>query len=583
MRRLAAWVAVGALAAVAALPLATPTPAGPGAAAEEFSAARAILHVDHVAAEPHPMGSAAIVRVRRYLTGQIRALGLDPELQTVTAPDWFGGSGRPIAVVNVLARIEGTDPTGAIVLMGHYDTVPTTPGANDDAAAVATLLEAGRAVLAGAPLRNDVILLFTDGEEPAPRYGATAFVEEHPWAQDVALVVNFEAVGGSGPSTLVETSGPSGVLIRRLADASQPAAWSFLTAITEALGGSDTDFAPFRAKGVAGYHFAYLRGSAIYHTALDTPDAVHRGSLQHHGDQALGVARRFGDVDLGAHGASGDATFFTVPGRLVVRYPNWCVLPLALLAMTALAAVAGDRARRRPRWGRALGGGAGVATLVVLAAALVAVASWRTYLAVWPTPGVGGSYLFLGVLVLLAALGWSVGTGAIARRWGDVDVRFGVLAWWVGLSTLTAIWLPGASYLFVWPALVGTLAILVPDVGSSRSAVGAFRLAVVAGTALVLLVPALDMLFQLAQPRPGNPDSEVVDVVAIVALLVVLVIGLLDPVVRAAANRGSTHRPSGADELPLAVPSMATEHVLGDGDGEREDHGDDRRDDGPQA
>ena len=46
--------------------------------------------------------------------------------------------------------------------MAHYDTFPTTVGANDNSAAVAAILETGRAILAGPPLRNDVILLFTD-------------------------------------------------------------------------------------------------------------------------------------------------------------------------------------------------------------------------------------------------------------------------------------------------------------------------------------------------------------------------------------------------------------------------------------
>ncbi|MBK9178405.1 MAG: M20/M25/M40 family metallo-hydrolase [Acidimicrobiales bacterium] len=548
MRRVAAWIAMGALAVVAALPLATPAPAGPGAPAEEFSAARAMSHVERVAEEPHPIGSPAIVRVRRYLTGQLRALGLDPELQTVTAPDWFGGSDRPVAVVNVLARIEGADPTGAIVLMGHYDTVPTTPGANDDAAAVATLLETGRALLAGPPLRNDVILLFTDGEEPAPRFGATAFVEQHRWAPDVGLVVNFEAVGGSGPSTLVETNGPGRALIGALADvSSQPAAWSFLTAIADGLGGSDTDFSPFRAEGIPGYHFAYLRGSPIYHTARDTPAAVSRGSLQHHGDHALALTRRFGRADLGALGPSGDASFFTVPGSLVIRYPAWWVLPLALLAAVALGAAVAGGARRGLRSGSALAAGVGVVTVLLLIAAVLTVAAWRLIIVIWPSPGVGASYLGLAVLVALSAATWFLGSRAAARRWGEPDIWFGVFAWWAGLALLTAIWLPGASYVFAWPALVGSLALLVPADGGSGPAAGVLRLVVVAGTALVLVVPALDVLFQLAQPRPGNPGSEMVDVVAFVAVMVVLVAGLVDPLVRAVAGRdGCDSRPDAA-------------------------------------
>lgn len=91
--------------------------------------------------------------------------------------------------------------------MGHCDTVPASPGANDDAAAVAAVLETARALLAGHRLRNDVILLFTDGEEPAPRYGSAAFVAEHPWAADIEFVINLEAIGSGGPSSLVAAVG----------------------------------------------------------------------------------------------------------------------------------------------------------------------------------------------------------------------------------------------------------------------------------------------------------------------------------------------------------------------------------------
>ena len=49
--------------------------------------------------------------------------------------------------------------------MAHYDSVPFGPGAADDGAGVVTLLETARALKAGPPLKNDVIFLFTDGEE----------------------------------------------------------------------------------------------------------------------------------------------------------------------------------------------------------------------------------------------------------------------------------------------------------------------------------------------------------------------------------------------------------------------------------
>ena len=53
--------------------------------------------------------------------------------------------GRP----NVLVRLPGREPGKAVLISGHYDSVPTSPGAYDCANCVATLLEALRAVKAG--------------------------------------------------------------------------------------------------------------------------------------------------------------------------------------------------------------------------------------------------------------------------------------------------------------------------------------------------------------------------------------------------------------------------------------------------
>ena len=61
----------------------------------------------------------------------------------------------------------------------HYDSMPMTPGAADCGSCVATLLETARALLAGPPLQNDVILVFTDDEELDPMAGADAFVPGH--------------------------------------------------------------------------------------------------------------------------------------------------------------------------------------------------------------------------------------------------------------------------------------------------------------------------------------------------------------------------------------------------------------------
>ena len=103
--------------------------------------------------------------------------------------------------------MKGQGPSGkkALMLCAHYDSVPTGPGASDNAAGVAVVLETLRALKAGPPLERDVIALFPDGEENG-FHGSRLFVDEHPWAKDVSVVLNFDARGNSGPSIMFETS-----------------------------------------------------------------------------------------------------------------------------------------------------------------------------------------------------------------------------------------------------------------------------------------------------------------------------------------------------------------------------------------
>ena len=121
--------------AVALSSLIPPAVVAADASGSEFSAERAMEHVAVIAAEPHPMGSPAIGRVREYIGEQLDALGVEVEFQSGTTRNAFG-SGELISIVNVIGRIPGTASTGAVVMIAHHDTVPATPGANDNSAAV---------------------------------------------------------------------------------------------------------------------------------------------------------------------------------------------------------------------------------------------------------------------------------------------------------------------------------------------------------------------------------------------------------------------------------------------------------------
>jgi hypothetical protein len=153
MRHWGVWVLIAGCVAVATLPLVPPSPDS-----DEFSVTRAMSHVTEIGHSPHPIGSLENERVRSYLIGALADLGLSPQTQAVPVMDYFGTPGNTVDVVNVFARVKGTGEEDAVALVAHYDTVPTTPGANDNSVSVAILLEVAQAVVASEPFKNDVIL-----------------------------------------------------------------------------------------------------------------------------------------------------------------------------------------------------------------------------------------------------------------------------------------------------------------------------------------------------------------------------------------------------------------------------------------
>jgi len=209
------WLTVGVLGVAvwaAVQSFAPPSVGSAPALASEFSAERAMRHLKVIAQGPHPIGTVDNARVREYLLDQLRSLNLSPEVQTATGtylnnfygPPYFAG--RP---QNVVARLKGRDSTGAVLLMAHYDSVPTGPGAADDGSGVVALLETARALRSAPPLRNDVLFVFTDGEE-AGLLGAQAFVDEHPWFRQVRVALAFDSGGACGPLTMLFGSHPNG-------------------------------------------------------------------------------------------------------------------------------------------------------------------------------------------------------------------------------------------------------------------------------------------------------------------------------------------------------------------------------------
>lgn len=280
---------------------AVPDPRPVTSAATSFSADRAMRHLDAIARESRFLGSRHHDAAREYIVEELRRLGLRPELQRTAVVNTFTGSDEPEAgtVTNVIARLPGYASSGTVALNAHYDSGAGGPGASDCGGCVAALLETVRALRSASLLRNDVVFVFTDGEENGD-LGAAAFAQQHPLMRDVDAVLNWETVGSHGPSIL--TSSNSSSLVRSTIEAAPSArVYSVLPSLFRgALGAQQlaTDTQEYMDRGAAGVQFTYLRGTTDYHTRLDNVDRLDRGSLQMHGDYGVSVARNLGGKAL---------------------------------------------------------------------------------------------------------------------------------------------------------------------------------------------------------------------------------------------------------------------------------------------
>ncbi|MEO6085822.1 MAG: M20/M25/M40 family metallo-hydrolase [Umezawaea sp.] len=522
-------VALGALSLLAFRP---PAAAPADAAVTEFSAARVEGDLREIAQRPHPLGTADHTRVRDHVVEAARAAGAEVQVESGEVVRTEPGRPARVAVVrNVVAKVPGSDPAlsggRALLLVSHYDSVPTGPGAADDGAAVASMLEAIRVLKASGGARNDVVFLFTDGEELGS-LGARSFVRQHGIA-GFGAVLNWEARGSGGPVVMFETSAANAGLVDAFAGASsRPIANSLAYEVYRRMP-NYTDFTVFRDAGATGLNAAFIEGLHDYHSPNDGVDALDRDTVQHHGESMTGMVRALGDRDLRQLDGR-TAVYFDLFGRVLVHYPVWVALVLAAVTVAALVllVVAGVRRGRLRLGGAAVVAGAAFGGVVVTAALCFAL--W--WLLTLVRPGLAAlplsepydrGWFIAGFTVVAVAVLLLV--SKLVRGKSHAEVLAGGLLLMAVLLAVVAVLVPGGTYLFQWPLLAGlpalwwavdretaglplaalapavTAVLFVPIVSTLTVALGigfaggAMAIAVLAGALVLPLFAAL--------PRPG--------------------------------------------------------------------------------
>lgn len=361
---------------------------------------------------------------------------------------------------NLLARFG--PPGKALLIMAHYDSVPSSPGAIDNAAAVGVLIELAK-VLGDSP--RPVILMFTANEETG-LVGAEAFAERR--GSEIDFAIALDLIGGdgelvvNGASTLIGSAE-----LAWLARGAERAGVTLRAPLAHRVlsrwwpQAERSDHGPFTRRGIRAMHF-YHRGNdgdwidLAYHSAEDVPARVHRESV----DELARVLYALTREPIPAH--DGDGFWLPVASNTVV--PRWGLLALCLACYGAIALLATTRRRRE---GRGLGLLVAIPCYAAGAAAIILLEHLLG--GGHPAPWLHAPLRWLsGELLLLAGL-----VGLLSRfvarfvSWGG-ERRYLALSV-ISLLAIGTAWLVAGAAELAWVWLVpALLASVSPRLGGAR-------------------------------------------------------------------------------------------------------------------
>ncbi|CAM2114562.1 endoplasmic reticulum metallopeptidase 1 isoform X1 [Caretta caretta] len=308
----------------------------------DFSAPRAREYLENITAVgPRTVGSPEneILTVN-YLLEQIKAIEIESsdahkisvDIQRPTGSfsiDFLGGFTSYYAnITNVVVKLEPRSGAKHAVLSNcHFDSVPNTPGASDDAVSCSVMLEILNTLSKSSdPLQHAVIFLFNGAEENILQ-ASHGFITQHRWAKSIRAFINLEAAGVGGKELVFQTGPENPWLVQAYVFAAKH---PFASVVAQEVFQSgiipaDTDFRIYRDFGnIPGIDLAFIENGYIYHTKYDTPDRILTDSIQRAGDNILGMLKYLATSDKLAKSFDyrhGNVVFFDVFGLFVLAYP----------------------------------------------------------------------------------------------------------------------------------------------------------------------------------------------------------------------------------------------------------------------
>lgn len=436
--------------------------------ATQFSVDRALTPLEKIATAPHYLGSPGHEDVQKFLIGELRKLGLDPHIQA-------GFSLNPNSKtlnkpINIVGRIKGTEDGKALLLLSHYDSalVPSF-GASDAGSGLVTILESVRAYLASMEQpKNDIIILFSDAEEIGLD-GAKLFVNEHPWAKNVGLVLNFEARGTSGPSNMIlETNGGNSNLVKEFIKANPdfPVASSLMYSVYKMLP-NDTDSTIFREDGdIDSFFFAFIDSHFNYHTANDNMYHLSWNSLAHQGSYLLPLMHYFGNADLSSLKSETDDVYVNFPLVKMISYPFSWILPMLILATLLVIVLIFYGLKKQNLNGKSIGLGFAPFLLSLIVCGIIGFFGWKLILTLYPQYTeiqqgftYNGHWYIAFFVFLSLAITFAV-YKKFTQKFNEPAFYVAPLLFWLLINVGVFIILKGAAY-FIIPVFFGLLSFFI--------------------------------------------------------------------------------------------------------------------------
>lgn len=436
----------------------------------EFSFENALSHLKEISKEPHYTGTKNHLEVQNYIINELKKLGLQPEIQQKVAINnkWRAATNT----ANIIATIKGTSNGKSLVLLSHYDSGPhSSLGASDAGSGVVTILESVRAFLAkNQQPKNDIVIVITDAEELG-LLGAKAFVEAHPLAKNVGLVLNFEARGSGGPSyMLMETNGKNSKLLTEFINANPnyPAANSLMYSIYKMLP-NDTDLTVFRENAnINGFNFAFIGDHFDYHTAQDSYMRLDRETLAHQADYLMTTLNYFANSDISNFESTVDHVYTNFPFTSLLHYPFSWILPLLIGAVLLLLAIFFFGIAMNKITIKGFLKGFTPFTISLVACIGISILLWKGILLIHPHYNdilhgfTYNGYQYIAAFVFLNVWLLFKIYRPFFKKHSSVDLVIAPLIFWLIINILIFIYLKGAAY-FIIPVYFGliTLALFV--------------------------------------------------------------------------------------------------------------------------